>query len=383
MIRSALDEVEPYRPGLGIAEVKARFLGLERLVKLGSNELAMEPLEAAVEAAVRALSSSSRYPDPWATEIREALAERHHVDPDQVVFGNGADELIRLLAQATLEPGDGCAFPWPGFPTYRQAALVAGARVEAIATPPDDAGVAGLRASIGPQTRLVCFANPNNPTGAHAGHDEIVALAEGLQGTAILLLDEAYCGFVDPEAAVDGTDLVAEGRSNVCVLRTFSKAYGLAGLRVGYAVTAPRIARALEQVRTMFNVNVAGQAAALAAMGVQDEVDRRTEAVRERRVRLMSILFRGGLKVYPSQGNFVFCQARDELVDARVRRAEQIADALLERGVIVRRMDGFGASDGIRVTVGSDSELDFLEQALSALAADSDLLAAPQRGGGV
>lgn len=363
MIRPVVRRIEPYVPGLTVAEVRARALGIDDVVKLGSNELAERPLPEAVAAASEATAASNRYPDPWCTALREALSERHGVGPEQIVPGNGADELIRLLAQATLEPAGTCVYAWPGFPTYRQGALAAGSQPLPVAIPSERLDLERLGAAVGPRTRLVCVANPNNPTGAHAGRRELEAFLAGLPPDVVCLLDEAYHGFEPPGRAVDGAALVAAGIPNLCVLRTFSKSHGLAGLRVGYAVASKEVADALNRLRVIFNVGSPAQAAALASLERQEAIDRRLDGVRTRREWLSRELAALGLAPLPSAGNFVFVEAR------RARRfaGGGLADALLERGVIVRDMGGFGAPGAIRITIGASGELSRLLAELSPL----------------
>lgn len=361
-IRADVWGIDPYVPGKTVAEVKAQLLGLERVVKLGSNECADPPLPGVVEAVARAAADCNRYPDPGTVELRAALAELHGVTPTQILPGNGADELILLLAQATLGPGRSVVFATPGFPTYGVGAAAAGARAIAVPMPTDRLDVDALLAAVDETTALVCLANPNNPTGALAAADDVRRLAARLPEHAILLLDEAYVEYVDPALRFDGTQLVREGAERVCVLRTFSKAYALAGLRVGYAVADERIASALNRVRSIFNVSAPAQAAALAALQAHQLVERRARRIRAARPRLAALLAAAGLEPRPSQGNFVYAEAADAAA------ADRLADALLREGVIVRPMGGFGAPHGIRVTVGDDDELAFLRQALAAVA---------------
>jgi histidinol-phosphate aminotransferase len=364
-IRSAIAAIEPYRPGLSVAEVKARSLGLEQVVKLGSNESAFPPPEAALRAAAQAAMDANRYPDPWLGELRAALASVHGVREDQVVPGAGADELIRLLAAVTLEPGRSCVFPWPGFPTHAQAALIAGARAVAVSTPPDRLDLEALLAAIDASTSLVCVATPNNPTGAAASRQQIEAFLDALPETVTCLIDEAYFEFADPELRAGGGELVAAGRPNVCAIRTFSKAYGLAGFRIGYAVTSPELADGLNRVRSMFNASEPAQAAALAALGAEAQLESRVEHVRAGRQRLTGLLAAAGLRPYPSQGNFVFAEVPGRAGGADSQAAAALADDLLRQGVIVRAMGGFGAPGAIRVTIGTRAEEELLADALS------------------
>ncbi len=334
-----------------------RDLGLERIVKLSSNEGAFGPLPAAVAAYEAAARELNRYPDGGGVPLREALAERHGVSVDQVVLGNGADELIRLCAVATLEPGDAAAFPWPSFPSYATAAECSGA--DALRVP-----LAGRAADLGalleraraPRTRLVYLANPNNPTGSAVGAEEMRGFGEALPEDVLCVLDEAYAEYADPEP--EGPALVREGRPRLCVLRTFSKVYGLAALRIGYAVASPEVADALQRVRTIFNVNQPAQEAALAALGETAAVAERVAHARRARGRLHEVLASAGLDPEPSQANFVFADVPGGDGVSLARRL------LEEEGIMVRELPGFGAPGSIRVTVGTDAENDAFAEAL-------------------
>jgi histidinol-phosphate aminotransferase len=320
-----------------------RELGLERIVKLASNEGAFGPLPSAVAAFEGAAGELNRYPDGGGMRLREALAERHGVPVEQVVLGNGADELIRLCAVATLDAGDRALIPWPSFPSYVASAACSGA--EPVKVPLRDRALDldAVRAA-GP-AKLVYLANPNNPTGTLLDRDEVRAFLEGQDG--LVVLDEAYAEYADPEP--EGPALLREGHERLAVLRTFSKVYGLAALRVGYALASPDVADALDRVRPIFNVNQPAQEAALASLHETDAVALRIAHARRSREFLYETLAGAGLDPQPSQTNFVYADVPDGDGAAR-------ADRLLRDGVIVRALGGFGAPGAIRVTTGSDEE---------------------------
>ena len=253
-------------------------LGLERIVKLASNEGAFGPLPAAVAAFEAAAGELNRYPDAGGLRLREALAERHGVAVEQVVLGNGADELIRLCAVATLDAGDRAAFPWPSFPSYVSAAACSGA--EAVRVPLGD-----LEALRETGAKLLYVANPNNPTGTVVDPRELV---ENLPDGVLCVLDEAYADYADREP--EGPELLRAGAAPLCVLRTFSKVYGLAALRIGYALASPEVADALDRVRPVFNVNQPAQEAALASLHERDAVALRVEHARRAREFLFDAL---------------------------------------------------------------------------------------------
>jgi histidinol-phosphate aminotransferase len=324
-------------------------LGLERIVKLASNEGAFGPLPAAVAAFEAAVGELNRYPDAGGVRLREELAGRFGLPVGQVVLGNGADELIRLCAVATLDAGDRTVFPWPSFPSYASAAACSGA--EAVSVPLRDSAFdleAVLAACKRPGVKLVYLANPNNPTGTLLDRDELRSFLEGLPEGILCVLDEAYADYAEPEP--EGPALLRDGVARLCVLRTFSKVYGLAALRIGYGLASPDVADALDRVRPVFNVNQPAQEAALASLHEHDAVGLRVEHARGARVQLHGAMADAGLAPVPSHANFVYAEISNG-------EGEGLARALLEReGVIVRSLTGFGAPGAIRVTVGTDEE---------------------------
>jgi histidinol-phosphate aminotransferase len=351
-LRAALDNVDPYRPQPPMA-VLAERLGLGGIVKLASNEGAFGPLPEAVAAFEAAGQGLNRYPDAGAGALRSALAQRHGVTPEQVVPGNGADELIRLCGAAVLDAGDAAVFPWPSFPSYVSAATVHGAGV--VQVPLSERAFdldAVLKACSRPapgggRVGVVFLANPNNPTGTLLPRDEVRGLLDALPDRILCVLDEAYAEYADEEP--EGPALVREGHGRLCVLRTFSKVYGLAALRVGYALAAPEIADALDRLRPVFNLNQPAQEAALASLGAHAAVAERVAHARNARGELFAALGRAGLDPIASQTNFVYADTPDGDGDG-------LAERLLHEGFIVRAMRGFGAPGAIRVTCGTDEE---------------------------
>jgi histidinol-phosphate aminotransferase len=345
-LRRALERVEPYRPQPPMRRLQAE-LGLDRIVKLASNEGPFGPLPAAVAAFEAAAGELNRYPDGGALNLRQALAERYGVPVDQVVLGNGADELIRLAALATLDPGDRAVYPWPSFQSYPTAA--ASAAAEGLPVPMRDGAFdldALLEACAG--AKLVYFANPNNPTGTLVGRERVSEFVAALPPGVLCVLDEAYAEYAEPEP--DGVSLVREGNERLCVLRTFSKVYGLAALRVGYAIASPAIADALNRVRAIFNVNQPAQEAAFASLHETAAVERRIAYTRTARDALHDTLAGAGLDPIPSHANFVYA-------DVPGGDADGLAERLLRAGFIVRALRAFGAPGAIRVTVGTEEEM--------------------------
>ena len=358
-LRAALASVEPYRPQRPMRELQAE-LGVERMVKLASNEGAFGHLPAARAAFEAAVPELNRYPDGGGLRLREALAGEHGVPLERVVLGNGADELIRLCAVATLDAGDAAVFPWPSFPSYVAAAACSEAR--AVRVPLRERGFdldAVLAAAREPGAKLVYLANPNNPTGTLLEPGELRRFLDELPEGVACVLDEAYAEYAEPEP--EGVVLLREGRPRLAVLRTFSKVYGLAALRVGYALASAEIADALDRVRPIFNVNQPAQDAALASLGERQDVAQRVDHTRRARRSLFDTLASAGLRPEPSQTNFVYADVPDG-------DGATLADRLLREGVMVRALGGFGAPGAIRVTAGTDEENAFFADALRRVA---------------
>jgi histidinol-phosphate aminotransferase len=322
-------------------------LGLKRIVKLASNEGPFGPLPAAVAAFQGSTLELNRYPDGGGVRLRDELARRFAVPVEQIVLGNGADELIRFAALATLDPGDRAVYPWPSFQSYPTA--VAAAAGQPTAVPLRDRALdldALLEACAG--AKLVYIANPNNPTGTLVPRDAIRRFVEALPHNVLCVLDEAYAEYAEDEPA--GVELVREGNERVCVLRTFSKVYGLAALRIGYAIASGQVADALNRVRPIFNVNQPAQEAALASLHETDAVRRRIAHTRVAREELYETLAAAGLHPIRSHANFVYA-------DVPGGDGDGLAERLLHAGFVVRELRGFGAPGAIRVTVGTDEEM--------------------------
>jgi histidinol-phosphate aminotransferase len=345
-LRKALEHVEPYRPQPPMRRLQAE-LGLKRLVKLASNEGPFGPLPAAVAAFEGSTRELNRYPDGSGTHLRDELARRYVVPPEQIVLGNGADELIRFAAVASLDPGDRAVYPWPSFQSYPTAVAAAAGRSTPVALRDRALDLDALLDAC-PGAKLVYLANPNNPTGTLVGRDEIARFIDTLPPSVLCVLDEAYAEYAEDQPA--GVDLVREGNDNVCVLRTFSKVYGLAALRIGYAIASPQVADALNRVRPIFNVNQPAQEAALASLHESDAVRRRIAHTRDAREHLFETLAAAGLEPIRSHANFVYA-------DVPGGDADGLAERLLHAGFVVRALRAFGAPGAIRVTVGTDDEM--------------------------
>ena len=356
LIRPALAGLIPYEPGKPVEEVQ-RELGLERVVKLASNEGPLGPFPGALAAMEGASADLNRYPDGGAYRLRAALADRHGVRFEEIAVGSGADGVIDGLSQAVLDPGDELVCGWPSFASYVIYALKLGA--EPVRVPLQDYryDLEALLAAITPRTKLVYICHPNNPTGTMNTRAELDAYFARVPGHVLTVLDQAYFEYIDDPDYADGVEEYFRQGRKVVVLRTFSKIYGLAGVRVGYGVASPDLVTELGKTRRAFDITTPGQEAALASLDAPAELSRRRDLNREGRAELERLLRDAGYDVIPgSMGNFVYVEVGDD--------APALFDSLLRQGVIVRPLAGFGAPHAIRVTVGTPDEHAFLADAL-------------------
>jgi histidinol-phosphate aminotransferase len=334
-----------YVPGKPIEDV-ARDMGLDPtgIIKLASNENAFGPSPKAVAAATKALGQGQLYPDGGCYALRNRLAAFHGLAPGQFVVGNGSNEIIELLGHVFLNPGDEVVMGCPEFIVYRLVSLLFGAKPIEVPLVNFRNDLDGLARAITPRTKLVIIATPNNPTGTANTAAELLGFIRSLPSTVICVVDEAYADFAD--AHPDIRPLIAEGRS-VIGLRTFSKAYGLAALRVGYGYSTAELAGLLDRIRQPFNVNTLAQVAAVAAL---DDQEFRDMTVRETRIglkRLETGFAKLGLEFVPSQANFILVKVGD---------GARVFDALQRRGVIVRPLKLYEMPEWIRVTAGTAAE---------------------------
>jgi histidinol-phosphate aminotransferase len=334
-----------------------RELGLARVVKLASNEGSFGPFPAALEALARTAPELNRYPDGGAYRLRAALAERHGVRFEEVALGAGADGVIDCVAQATLDPGDEVVCGWPSFPSYVIYARKLGAVARTVPLRDGRYDLEGLLGAIGPRTKLVCISHPNNPTGTMNTRAELDAYFERVPERVLTVLDQAYFEYVEDAAYPDGIEDYAKRGHRVVVLRTFSKIYGLAGLRIGYGIAAAPLVTAIVKVRRPFDLNAQAQAAALASIGDEAELERRRRLNAQGRATLEQALATHGFQpLWPAVANFVYADVGD---------ARSLFQALLELGVIVRPLEAFGAPTAIRVTVGTPEENELFAAALA------------------
>ena len=352
--KPAVRDIVPYEPGKPVEEVQ-RELGLERVVKLASNEGPFGPFPAALEALARGAEELNRYPDGGAYRLRAALAERHDVRFEEIAPGAGSDGIVDYLSQLALDPGDEIVCGWPSFPSYVIDALKLGAVPRQVPLRDHRYDLEAMLDAIGPRTKLVYVCHPNNPTGTTNTRAELDAYFDAVPDHVLTVLDQAYFEYIDDPEYADGKDYLKAGRKAV-VLRTFSKIYGLAGLRVGYAVAPEEVVTAIGKVRRAFDVNSAAQAAALASLDAPDELARRRGVNAEGLVQLERIMREHGLDPPGSVANFLFAEIGED--------SRPLFEQLLREGVIVRPAGGFGAPGAIRVTVGTSEENELFGEAL-------------------
>ena len=353
--RPSVNALTPYQPGKPVEDVQ-RELGLARVIKLASNEGPFGPFPAAAEAMARAALELNRYPDGGAYALHAALAGRHDVSFEEVCVGAGADGCIDMLSQAVLDPGDEIVCGWPSFPSYIIYARKQGA--ETILVPLHDMryDLEALLASVTPRTKLVYICHPNNPTGTTNTRDELDAYFAHVPEHVLTVVDQAYFEYIDAPGYDDAIERYVKDGKRAVVLRTFSKIYGLAGLRVGYAVGPERVLAAMAKVRRPFDLTTPAQVAAVASLGDDAELARRREVNAEGLARLGSILADHGLEPVPSVGNFVYVDTGGD--------ANELFERLLREGIIVRPLAGFGSTSAIRISVGTPEELDEFAAAL-------------------
>ena len=353
--RPTILSIEPYVGG------ESKIPGVNRIIKLSSNEGAFGVPPGARAAMVEAAAEMHRYPDGGATALREAIGRRFGLDPARIVCGNGSDELIGQLILSYGSEGTELVMSAHGFIMYDLAGRYAGCRVIKVPERDLQPDVDAMLAAVGPRTRLVFLANPNNPTGAMLPAAEVERLRAGLPGEVLLVLDAAYAEYVTRPDYDPGTALVDSG-SNTVMTRTFSKIFGMGGARLGWAYAPAPIVDVLNRVRGPFNVNAPAMAAGIAALAEPGWVEKSVAHNAEWRERLTGALRDLGIAVHPSEGNFILA---DFGTPARAKAADA---ALRARGLIVRAMGGYSLPHCLRITVGTAEECGMVEDALAAFA---------------
>jgi histidinol-phosphate aminotransferase len=365
--KPAVNDLVPYEPGKPVEEVQ-RELGLERVVKLASNEGPFGPFSAAVEAIERCIRELNRYPDGGIYRLRASLAERLGVRFEEVTVGAGSDGLVDCLTQAALDPGDEIVCGWPSFPSYVIDARKVGAVPRTVPLRDGRYDLDAMLEAVGPRTKIAYLCHPNNPTGTMNTRGELDAWFDRVPEHVLTVIDQAYLEYVEDPDYPDGIEYASAGR-RALVLRTFSKIYGLAGLRVGYGVGPAEVITAIGKVRRAFDVTTPAQEAALASLDDAGELARRRAENIANRPTVEDALRAQGLEpVGPAVGNFVFAEVG---ADAR-----PLFEALLREGVIVRPAGGFGAPGAIRVSVGTAEENAIFADALGRVIAETSVTSA-------
>ena len=349
--------IAPYEPGKPIEELE-RELGIHDAIKLASNENPLPPSERVQKAIVAALPTLNRYPDGGGFYLRQALAKKHGVTPEHIVLGNGSNELIELLVHAFMRPGDEAVVPHPSFVVYPTSVQAAGGIRVVVMLRDYRLDLEAMGRAVTPLTKLVFIANPNNPTATMVTADEVERFMARVPDRTIVVFDEAYVEFAQGPDFPDSLGYMKQGRK-VVVLRTFSKAASLAGLRVGYGVADPDAVALLNRIRPPFNVNSLAQAAALAALDDEPHILECVRLIDAGRQLLYDEFKALGLKYVPSRANFI-------LVDVG-RSAAEIYQKLLREGVIVRPLTSFGMETALRITIGTPQENRRLVRALGAV----------------
>ena len=350
----------PYQPGLPIEVVQRRY-GLDTVVKLASNEFPLPPFPEVKAVVLGALDRLQRYPDGFSTDLRTALAEHFDRSPEQITVGCGTCELLYLLAHATLERGDEVVLAEPSFTSYRDVIDIRGAVPVAVPLVDHAHDLEAMAAAVTPKTKAVFVCNPNNPTGTYLPSAEVKRFVERVPDDVMVVIDEAYIEFVTADGR-EGSLGIQKEHDNVVLLRTFSKIYGLCGLRTGFGICAPEVKAAVDKVRQPFNVNLLGQLAAIEALKHQDKVAERRETNARLRDLMVARLAERGRATVPSQANFMLVDMND-LCDPH----DKVCGTLLSLGAIVRDGNALGCPGWARVTVGTEAEIEFFLDKLASL----------------
>jgi histidinol-phosphate aminotransferase len=357
--------LQPYLPGKPIAELEREY-GIRDAIKLASNENPFGPSPLAIAAAQAVLQGIARYPEGGGHMLGQRLAEKHALPRECITLGNGSNDVLDLIARAFLTPGHSAVYSEYAFAVYPIAVQAVGAQARVAAAHDGSRGpgyghdLAAMEQRVDSSTRLVFIANPNNPTGTWLAEPELEDFIASLPAHVMVVVDEAYFEYV-AHANYPDTSRWLERFPNLIVTRTFSKAYGLAGLRVGYALSHPAVASLLNRVRHPFNVNLVGQVAALAALDDSAHLDNSIRRNHEGMFQLLSGISRLGLGSIESAGNFLTLDTG--------RSGAEVYNALLQQGVIVRPLLNYGMPQHLRVTIGSTDEnarfLEALEKVLA------------------
>ena len=342
-----IKQIVPYPPGKPLEELEREY-GIKDAIKLASNENPLGPSPKAVEAIQQVLGKLHRYPDGSSFYLRRKLADKFKVSFEGIVLGNGSNEIIEMVSRAFLQQGDEIIVPQPSFLMYRIVAQIVGARAISVPLVDYRVDLDGMASAVTDRTKVIIVNNPNNPTGTVVSREEWDSFLKGLPKNIVVVVDEAYIEFMRDGVSFNAIDYISLLGPYVVALRTFSKAYGLAGLRIGYGFTNPEIADYLNRVRQPFNVNMLAQVGALAALDDDEFLNKSRQVVWEGLKYLYDQISEIGLNYIPTHTNFFLIELP---VPAKV-----VYQSLLRKGIIVRAMDSYGLERFIRITVGLPEE---------------------------
>lgn len=348
--RARILDIEPYVPGASKAAT-------QKVIKLSSNENPLGPSPKAIEAYKKAADYIHRYPDAGSVELRKALAEKHGIDAERIVCGTGSDELITVICNAYCGEGDEVLYTEHGFLMYPIAALAAGANPVKAAEPERHTDLQTLLDAVTDKTKIIFIANPNNPTGALVKRSELLEFHAKLRSDILLVVDSAYAEFVEEKDYTDGKDMVDQF-DNVIMLRTFSKLYGLGGMRVGWSYSSREIADVLNRVRGIFNLTISTQAAAVAALSDAEYIEKTLKLNSEQKKWITDRLQSMGIHVYPGEGNFIL------FTMGSAEKAASCLNFLKDRGILIRGMTAYGLPDCLRMTIGLPEDMAEVEKAI-------------------
>ncbi|WP_079479961.1 histidinol-phosphate transaminase [Halobacillus salinus] len=350
--KEILKTMKPYKPGKGIEEVKKEY-GLDRIVKLASNENPYGFSPKVQEELPSLIQKLEIYPDGYAAAIRNKVAQFIDVSEEQLIFGNGSDEVVQIICRTFLEPGANTVMATPTFPQYRHNALIEGAEVREVPLVDGHHDLDEMVNQVDDKTRVLWICTPNNPTGVHIDKASLQSVLDRCPDHVLVVIDEAYYEYLEAEDAFDALGALEE-HPNLVVLRTFSKAYGLAGLRIGYGVAHPDVINLLEPAREPFNTSTVAQAAAIIALDDQSFILESVQKNKENKEQLMKFFDENGISYYDTQANFV-------LVHLPIS-GDEMFEHLLTKGFIVRSGEALGLPNTIRLTIGKEEDMKVIQE---------------------
>ncbi|MCZ8535783.1 histidinol-phosphate transaminase [Paenisporosarcina quisquiliarum] len=363
--KNQLTGMKPYQPGRSIDEVKKMY-GLDHIVKLASNENPFGTSPKVSEFLENQATNHAIYPDGYASSLRQALAEALGVEEQQLLFGNGSDEIIMMISRALLQPGVNTVMAIPTFPQYRHNAVIEGAEVREVQLKDGAHNMEEMTRQIDDNTAVVWLCSPNNPTGMLIGQQKLEQFVQKISEDVLIVIDEAYFEYITDPTYKNSLELVKK-HSNVIVLRTFSKAYGLAGFRVGYAVAQKELIARLDPVREPFNNTVISQGAALTALHDSSFIEKCVIENESGKKQFQEYATKHNLHLYPSQGNFVLLQVKAD--------SDTVFEGLLKKGFIIRSGNALGTPGYIRITIGTRQQNEVFLQSLTEVLTELEVLA--------